>query len=155
MAAQWIEWVDVPAGTLRQGTPADGAGAFGVLDTAGNFDEWTSTRYAAYSGAPDSVSAAEDWAAARTSHAAARSATTWTWLAAHGGRAPTRPTWSRRAPGSGSRPLPSEPGYRCVRCRGRCFLSTVLSDLVYRHAPNALVLPIGRIETSSECRDHA
>lgn len=49
--------------TTPVGSFPDGASAFGVLDMAGNVDEWTSTRYAPYPGAPDSVPAVEDWAA--------------------------------------------------------------------------------------------
>lgn len=36
-----------------------GASAFGVLDMAGNVDEWTSSEYAPYPGAPDDVPAVE------------------------------------------------------------------------------------------------
>lgn len=49
--------------TTPVGSFPDGASAFGVLDMAGNVDEWTSTRYAPYPGAPDSVPTVEDWAA--------------------------------------------------------------------------------------------
>ncbi|MFD4960297.1 formylglycine-generating enzyme family protein [Microbacterium sp. NPDC058389] len=48
--------------TTTVGSFPDGASPFGVLDMAGNADEWTSTRYAPYPGAPADVPAVEDWA---------------------------------------------------------------------------------------------
>ncbi|TDC21438.1 formylglycine-generating enzyme family protein [Streptomyces sp. 8K308] len=50
-------------GTLPVGTFPDGASPFGVLDMAGNCDEWTATVYAPYPGAPQAVPAVESWAA--------------------------------------------------------------------------------------------
>ncbi|MFD3973897.1 formylglycine-generating enzyme family protein [Streptomyces cyaneofuscatus] len=55
--------VDLGVGTTTPvGSFPDGASPFGVLDMAGNADEWTSTLYAPYPGAPDDVPATEDWA---------------------------------------------------------------------------------------------
>jgi len=48
--------------TTPVGSFPAGASPFGVLDLAGNADEWTSTRYAPYAGAPADVPAVEDWA---------------------------------------------------------------------------------------------
>jgi formylglycine-generating enzyme required for sulfatase activity len=48
----------LPVGSLPRG-----AGPFGVLDLAGNVDEWTSTVYGPYADAPADVSSVEDWAA--------------------------------------------------------------------------------------------
>lgn len=39
-----------------------GASPFGVLDLAGNVDEWTATEYAPYPGAPSEVPTKEHWA---------------------------------------------------------------------------------------------
>nr|WP_277924679.1 SUMF1/EgtB/PvdO family nonheme iron enzyme [Microbacterium ureisolvens] len=49
-------------GTTPVGSFPDGASPFGVLDMAGNVDEWTSTRYAPYPGAPADVPVLETWA---------------------------------------------------------------------------------------------
>lgn len=49
--------------TTPVGSFPGGAGPFGVLDLAGNVDEWTGTRYAPYPGAPAGVPLVEDWAA--------------------------------------------------------------------------------------------
>ncbi|MFB7252526.1 formylglycine-generating enzyme family protein [Microbacterium sp. NPDC056234] len=55
--------VDLGLGeTTPVGSFPEGASAFGVLDMAGNVDEWTSTLYAPYPGAPDGVSRVETWA---------------------------------------------------------------------------------------------
>ncbi|MFJ5261638.1 formylglycine-generating enzyme family protein [Streptomyces sp. NPDC088387] len=55
--------VDLGLGTTTPvGSFPDGASPFGVLDMAGNADEWTSTLYAPYPGAPDDVPLVEDWA---------------------------------------------------------------------------------------------
>ncbi|MFD5896509.1 MULTISPECIES: formylglycine-generating enzyme family protein [unclassified Streptomyces] len=55
--------VDLGVGTtMPVGSFPEGAGPFGVLDMAGNADEWTSTLYAPYPGAPAEVPGAEDWA---------------------------------------------------------------------------------------------
>ncbi|WP_336206984.1 formylglycine-generating enzyme family protein [Nonomuraea sp. LPB2021202275-12-8] len=55
--------VDLGIGTTTPvGSFPEGASPFGVLDMAGNADEWTSTRYAPYPGAPIEVPSAEDWA---------------------------------------------------------------------------------------------
>ena len=55
--------VDLGIGTTTAvGAFPDGASPFGVLDLAGNADEWTATRYAPYPGAPDDVPPVEDWA---------------------------------------------------------------------------------------------
>ncbi|MFJ2103477.1 formylglycine-generating enzyme family protein [Streptomyces microflavus] len=55
--------VDLGLGTTTPvGSFPLGASPFGVLDLAGNADEWTSTRYAPYPGAPDGVPETEDWA---------------------------------------------------------------------------------------------
>jgi len=48
--------------TTPVGSFPDGASPFGMLDMAGNADEWTSTRYAPYPGAPADVPTVEDWA---------------------------------------------------------------------------------------------
>ncbi|WP_328535123.1 formylglycine-generating enzyme family protein [Streptomyces sp. NBC_00344] len=48
--------------TMPVGSFPEGASAFGVLDMAGNADEWTSTLYAPYPGAPAGVPDTEDWA---------------------------------------------------------------------------------------------
>ena len=47
----------LPVGSLR-----GGASPFGVLDMAGNVDEWTATEYRPYRGAPEAVPATETWA---------------------------------------------------------------------------------------------
>ncbi len=44
------------------GSFPSGASPFGVLDMAGNVDEWTSSLYAPYPGADADVPAAEEWA---------------------------------------------------------------------------------------------
>ncbi|MEV4166414.1 formylglycine-generating enzyme family protein [Nonomuraea dietziae] len=55
--------VDLGIGTTTSvGSFPEGASPFGVLDMAGNADEWTSTLYAPYLGAPVDVPSAEDWA---------------------------------------------------------------------------------------------
>ncbi|MFJ6612596.1 formylglycine-generating enzyme family protein [Streptomyces sp. NPDC091289] len=55
--------VDLGVGTTTPvGSFPEGASPFGVLDMAGNADEWTSTRYAPYPGAPAEVPETEDWA---------------------------------------------------------------------------------------------
>jgi formylglycine-generating enzyme required for sulfatase activity len=48
--------------TTPVGAYPRGAGPFGVLDLAGNLDEWTRTVYAPYPGAPPAVPAVETWA---------------------------------------------------------------------------------------------
>ncbi|NUP53616.1 MAG: SUMF1/EgtB/PvdO family nonheme iron enzyme [Catenulispora sp.] len=48
--------------TTPVGSFPEGASPFGVLDMVGNADEWTSTRYAPYPGAPAEVPHTEDWA---------------------------------------------------------------------------------------------
>ncbi|MGW0062606.1 formylglycine-generating enzyme family protein [Streptosporangium sandarakinum] len=55
--------VDLGIGTTTPvGSFPEGASPFGVLDMAGNADEWTSTLYAPYPGAPLEVPRTEDWA---------------------------------------------------------------------------------------------
>ncbi|OAR23718.1 serine/threonine protein kinase [Streptomyces sp. ERV7] len=55
--------VDLGIGTTTPvGSFPDGASPFGVLDMAGNADEWTSTLYAPYPGAPAKVPRTEDCA---------------------------------------------------------------------------------------------
>ncbi|HZC27627.1 MAG TPA: SUMF1/EgtB/PvdO family nonheme iron enzyme [Actinopolymorphaceae bacterium] len=49
-------------GTLPVGSLPAGASAFGVLDMAGNCDEWTSTTYAPYPGAPANVPGTDTFA---------------------------------------------------------------------------------------------
>jgi toxoflavin biosynthesis protein ToxD len=49
-------------GTTPVGSFPRGASPFGVLDLAGNVDEWTATVYAPYPGAPADVPARESWA---------------------------------------------------------------------------------------------
>ncbi|HEX6076328.1 MAG TPA: SUMF1/EgtB/PvdO family nonheme iron enzyme [Micromonosporaceae bacterium] len=48
--------------TTPVGSYPAGASPFGVLDMAGNLDEWTSTGYAPYPGAPTEVPEVESWA---------------------------------------------------------------------------------------------
>ncbi|MEV1047738.1 formylglycine-generating enzyme family protein [Streptomyces sp. NPDC049916] len=55
--------VDLGVGTTTPvGSFPEGASPFGVLDMAGNADEWTATLYAPYAGAPEGVPEVEDWA---------------------------------------------------------------------------------------------
>lgn len=49
-------------GTTPVGSYPLGAGPYGVLDLAGNLDEWTSTVFSPYPGAPVEVPVVEDWA---------------------------------------------------------------------------------------------
>ena len=49
-------------GTTPVGSFPRGASPFGVLDLAGNVDEWTSSIYVPYPGAPSDVPAVETWA---------------------------------------------------------------------------------------------
>ncbi|MGH3190595.1 MAG: formylglycine-generating enzyme family protein [Streptosporangiaceae bacterium] len=48
---------------LPVGSLPEGASCFGVLDLAGNVDEWTATTYYPYPGAPEDVPQVETWAA--------------------------------------------------------------------------------------------
>lgn len=48
--------------TTQVGSFPHGASPFGILDLAGNVDEWTATEYAPYPGAPSEVAARETWA---------------------------------------------------------------------------------------------
>jgi formylglycine-generating enzyme required for sulfatase activity len=50
------------AGTTPVGAYPRGASPFGILDLAGNLDEWTRSVYAPYPGAPPDVPAVETWA---------------------------------------------------------------------------------------------
>lgn len=55
--------VDQGLGTTSPvGSFPEGASPYGVLDMAGNVDEWTATLYAPYPGAPADVPTLEDWA---------------------------------------------------------------------------------------------
>ncbi|WP_219516303.1 formylglycine-generating enzyme family protein [Nonomuraea ceibae] len=55
--------VDLGVGTTTPvGSFPEGASPYGVLDMAGNADEWTATLYAPYRGAPAEVPSSEDWA---------------------------------------------------------------------------------------------
>jgi formylglycine-generating enzyme required for sulfatase activity len=67
----WGERFDPACGNLAEagvgtttpvGSYPSGASPFGLLDMAGNTDEWTSTLYAPYPGAPPDVPALEAWA---------------------------------------------------------------------------------------------
>jgi toxoflavin biosynthesis protein ToxD len=49
-------------GTCPVGSFPGGVSPFGVLDLAGNVDEWTLDRYVPYPGAPPGVPKVEDWA---------------------------------------------------------------------------------------------
>jgi toxoflavin biosynthesis protein ToxD len=49
-------------GALPVGSLIAGASPFGVLDLAGNVDEWVRDEYAPYDGAPPEVPATESWA---------------------------------------------------------------------------------------------
>lgn len=66
----WGDTFDVACANLAergigQATPVGsfprGASSFGVLDLAGNVDEWTASLYAPYPGAPDDVPLVESW----------------------------------------------------------------------------------------------
>ncbi len=67
----WGDQFDVSCANLAEANVGDttpvgsfprGASPFGVLDLAGNVDEWTATTYAPYPGAPADVPAEESWA---------------------------------------------------------------------------------------------
>ena len=67
----WGDTFDLKRGNLAElgigervplGSFPAGASAFGLLDMAGNVDEWTSTLYAPYPSAPADVPATESWA---------------------------------------------------------------------------------------------
>jgi formylglycine-generating enzyme required for sulfatase activity len=49
-------------GTTPVGSFPLGASPYGLLDAAGNLDEWTITPYSPYLGAPEDVPEMEDWA---------------------------------------------------------------------------------------------
>nr|WP_325176512.1 SUMF1/EgtB/PvdO family nonheme iron enzyme [Streptomyces sp. BSE6.1] len=57
-----IWWTSASAPRRRSARSRTEPAHFGVLDMAGNADEWTSTLYAPYPGAPEEVPRTEDWA---------------------------------------------------------------------------------------------
>lgn len=105
--------VDLGIGTtMPVGSFPDGASPFGVLDTAGNADEWTPPSTLPTRARPPRCRPPKTGPSTGTSPVAALSATTGTWPAVPAGTAPMSQIWKRSAWASVSRHRPRETGHR-------------------------------------------